>query len=171
MYVVHRLDREASGLVLFAKDAQTHRFLCGEFEKRRVQKIYLALVLGRVEREGNVKAPLRAFGSGRMGVAKGGKPCLTRFRVRERFSGATLLEIEPMTGRRHQIRVHLYSLGHPVLGDPLYGSKRPVGGSPRLMLHALELRLAFPEPMSLRAEPGRDFLEVLEAWRSGASPR
>lgn len=159
VWVVHRLDREASGVVVFAKTAFEHRRLCGLFEGRMIEKLYLALVQGRVERDGQVDRPLRAFGSGRMGVAEGGLPTLTRYRVLERLSGATLLEVRPVTGRRHQIRVHLHSIGHPILGDPRYGRPLPVAGASRLMLHALELALPAPEGrrLVLRAEPPPDF--------------
>ena len=139
-YVVHRLDLEASGVVVFAKDAATHRALCAAFETRKVHKIYLAWVLGAVDGDGRVAAPLAEFGSGRIGVREGGKPSRTVYRVLRRRGRDTLLEVEPETGRRHQIRVHLYSIGHPILGDSLYGKELPVGGEPRLMLHALRLR-------------------------------
>lgn len=165
MFVVHRLDRESSGLLVLAKDAATHRRLCLEFEGRRARKIYLALVLGRIDEGGEIDRPLGVFGSGRMGVRAGGKSALTRFRVREALAGATLLEVEPVTGRRHQIRVHLWALGHPILGDPLYGEDRPVGGAARLMLHALALSFASPDMPALRAEPGEDFLAALEGFR------
>ncbi|MFH1723123.1 MAG: RluA family pseudouridine synthase [Elusimicrobiota bacterium] len=166
-YVVHRIDRETSGLVLFAKDANSHRFLSKAFERRSVRKTYLALAQGAVERGGLVRAPIRAFGSGRVGVDRRGDPCETGYRVRDRLHGATLLAVEPKTGRRHQIRVHLYSIGHPVMGDPLYGRPRPVGGVPRLMLHALALEFESPSGrlLSLRAGPPSDFLEIIEDFR------
>lgn len=163
VFVVHRLDRDASGLAVFAKDAASHRSLCLAFEGRTVKKTYLAVVVGEVKEDGVVEAPLRPFGSGRMGVGQPGKASTTDYRVLRRLKGATLLEVQPRTGRRHQIRVHLYSIGHPILGDPLYGQERPVGGAPRLMLHALEL--AFSEGgfagLSLRAEPPEDFAKTL----------
>ena len=117
LFVVHRLDREASGLVLFAKDRESHRYLSGLFEARQVRKIYWAVVEGTVDKDGVIDRPVHAFGSGRMGVDDRGKPSETRFRVRERFPGATWLEVEPLTGRRHQIRVHLYFAGHPLPMD------------------------------------------------------
>lgn len=164
-FVVHRLDREASGLVLFAKDAETHRLLCGKFESREVHKTYLALVLGPIPEQGVIDQPIRAFGSGRMGIGPGGKASLTRYRVRERLKGAAWLEVEPVTGRRHQIRVHLYSAGHPIIGDPLYGAQRPVGGASRLMLHAYELSFSAGRDLELRAEPPEDFIEILSLFR------
>ena len=120
---MHRLDRDASGLVLFAKDAAAHRDLCLLFEGRRIGKLYQAWVQGQVACDGAVERPLREYGSGRSGVCPpgSGKPALTRYRVRSRSAQASLLEVAPETGRRPQIRVHLHSLGHPVLGDRLYG--------------------------------------------------
>lgn len=157
LFVVHRLDREASGLVVFAKDARTHRQLCGLFEARKVSKLYLAACLGELAGEGVIQAPIKEFGSGRMGVGAGGKRSITRYRLRRALKGASLLEVAPVTGRRHQIRVHLYSIGHPVLGDPLYGKERPVGGAARLLLHSLALDFGLPGIPELRAEPGPDF--------------
>lgn len=166
-FVVHRLDAETSGLVLFAKSAAAHRHLSLEFEGRRVAKTYWAAVQGRPPAEGQVDRPLRRFGSGRMGVSPGGKPALTRYRVLERFPGAALLEVAPLTGRQHQIRVHLYAVGHPVLGETRYGKDFPVGGIVRLMLHARALSLRGPDGklLNLAAEPPRDFQEVLEGLR------
>ncbi len=163
LYVVHRLDREASGVVVFAKTPEAHRRLCADFESRRARKTYLAAVEGAVADAGAVDKPLRAFGSGRMGVAETGKPSLTRYRPVERLKGATLLEVDLVTGRRHQIRAHLFSIGHPILGDPLYGLKRPVAGAPRLMLHHLALSLPGLPP--LRAEPPGDFVTILRTFR------
>jgi RluA family pseudouridine synthase len=171
IYIVHRLDRETSGVVLFAKNAEIHRFLNIQFENRKVQKVYLALVQGSLNPEkGEIREPLRAFGSGRVAVDPRGKPSVTRYRVRERFSQSTLLEAEPLSGRRHQIRVHLYSLGHPVLGDARYGEKRPVGKYPRLMLHAWQISFTDPR-LGLRrfsAEPPDDFLKALETERAAS---
>lgn len=169
LFVVHRLDRGASGLVLFARDRESHRTLSALFEGRRVRKTYWAVVEGEVEQQdGLVDRPIRAFGSGRMGVDGRGKPSETRFRVLERFSRAALLEVNPLTGRRHQIRVHLFALGHPILGETVYGSGFPVGGAPRLMLHAL--RLAFPwkgdDGFALSCPPSGDFMNFLEILRN-----
>lgn len=159
LYVVHRLDREASGLILFAKTPGAHARLCEQFEKRAARKTYLALVEGDVKAAGRIETPLREFGSGRVGVSEAGKAADTEYSVRAAGQGCTLLTVLPKTGRRHQIRVHLYSIGHPILGDPLYGAPRPVGGAPRLMLHALALGLAGLPP--LVCPPGPDFSDVL----------
>jgi RluA family pseudouridine synthase len=146
LYVVHRLDKETSGVILFAKSAAAHRFLNEQFSQRQVEKVYLALVHGRVpDQEGTIDAPLREFGSGRMGVDPArGRPATTRFRLAEQLPAHSLLEVRPLTGRRHQIRVHLYHLGHPIVGDTRYGDRAMQQGFPRLMLHAWRLRCQGP---------------------------
>ncbi len=167
-FIVHRLDRGTSGVIVFAKTAASHRRLSQAFEGREVGKRYLAVVEGHVPRAtGKIAEPLRTFGSGRVGVDPKGAESLTRYRRLERLPDADLLEVEPLTGRRHQIRVHCYAIGHPVLGDTRYGAARPVGGAPRLMLHAAELRLPVSdgEPLVVRADPPPDFEAVLEGLR------
>jgi tRNA pseudouridine32 synthase / 23S rRNA pseudouridine746 synthase len=136
--VVHRLDKEASGIILFAKNASMHQYLNIRFGERAVKKSYLALVFGELqEPSGNIKKRLREFGSGRMGVDDArGKESFTAFQVLKQLSGYTLLRLLPTTGRRHQLRVHLYSIGHPIVGDTRYGDKALQQGFPRLMLHA-----------------------------------
>jgi len=162
VYVVHRLDREASGLLVLAKDAATHRLLCAEFEGRRARKSYLAAVAGALTGEGTIDAPLKEFGSGRVAPAPDGKPSLTRWRVLRGLRGAALLEVRPETGRKHQIRAHLASIGHPILGDPRYGPPpRPIGGAARLLLHARTLRLEAGRVYELEAPPGADFEAAL----------
>lgn len=163
-FLVHRLDRETSGVIVFAKTGEAHRELSRQFEERQVTKRYLALVDGHVEgRSGEIGEPLREFGSGRVGVDPKGREAVTRWSLRERLADADLLEVQPITGRRHQIRVHCYAIGHPILGDTRYGDARPVGGAPRLMLHATELDLA--DGLRLAAEPPPDFVEVLATSR------
>ncbi|HRY30154.1 MAG TPA: RNA pseudouridine synthase, partial [Elusimicrobiota bacterium] len=160
-------DREASGLVLFAKDAEAHRDLSLQFEERRVKKIYLAVAEGRLEKNVTVDQPLRLFGSGRVGVDSRGKASTTVFHVKELFKNATFVEAEPLTGRRHQIRAHLYWLGHPLLGETRYGKDFPVGGTSGLMLHGHRLTFLGPDkkPLTLRAEPSDFFLRVLDGLR------
>ncbi len=167
-WIVHRLDRGTSGVIVFARTADAHRRLSQAFEAREVGKRYLAVVDGHLARPtGEVTEPLRTFGSGRVGVDPKGSEAVTRYRRLERLEGADLLEVEPLTGRRHQIRVHCYALGHPVLGDTRYGAVRPVGGAPRLMLHAVELRLPRPEgePLVIRADPPPEFQTILSNLR------
>jgi RluA family pseudouridine synthase len=144
-YVVHRLDKQVSGVILFAKNAETHRYLNTQFEQRKVQKTYLAVVHGTVEgKRGIIDKALRRFGSGRMGEDhERGKPCLTEFAVEKRFPGYTLVNVYPQTGRKHQIRAHFFSIGHAIVGDTLYGDKSLQKNFPRLMLHALNIRLSW----------------------------
>jgi|DewCreStandDraft_2_1066082.scaffolds.fasta_scaffold00081_43 RluA family pseudouridine synthase len=142
LYLVHRLDKDTSGVLLLATTPAAHRHLANLFRLRRVDKRYLAWVRGPVRPEaGTIDAPLRLFGSGRVAVDPRGRPARTDFRVLERRGDATLLELRPCTGRRHQLRAHLYHLGHPIVGDPLYGPRTP---APRLYLHAW--RLGWPDP-------------------------
>ncbi len=144
--IVHRLDQPTSGLVLFALDADTHRALSAAFEHRAVDKCYEALVHGAPDAEtGSIDLPLAADWPNRPRQQvdrERGKPSLTHWRVRARDAGESRLELQPVTGRSHQLRVHLAAIGHPVQGDRLYGpSDDP---APRLMLHARALRLVHP---------------------------
>jgi RluA family pseudouridine synthase len=177
LFVVHRLDKEVSGVLLFARNAQTHAWLNEQFSSRRVRKTYLALVEGSISGgEVSVDRALRLFGSGRMGVdAHHGKPALTSFRVLERFSGATLIHAFPVTGRRHQIRVHSYAIGHPILGDLRYGRAETQRRFPRLMLHAqsIAFRTAALNEVTVEAPVPPEFLRVMTSlrvsdhWRPG----
>ena len=155
IYVVHRLDKITSGVMVFARDAETHRALNIQFENHEAQKTYHAIVEGNPKWEEKVaKHPLRANVGHKhrtMVDDKRGKPSETRFRVIKRYqarteqgrSEAALVEAKPMTGRTHQIRVHAYALGHPLVEDVLYGS-RDRYGIPRPMLHAQTLSLIHP---------------------------
>jgi RluA family pseudouridine synthase len=166
LWVVHRLDKEVSGALVFARSADAHRELCKAFESRAVEKTYLALVHGVVKLDSDViDMPIREFGSGRMAVDPRGKPSRTGFRVLERGADCSLLEVELHTGRRHQIRVHLYAIEHPLVGDGRYGSQRV---DTRLMLHAWKLGLpalsaAAPLPPSFAEELRRRGLR----WAAG----
>ena len=161
---VHRLDKAVSGVILYACHANSHRFLNTVFEERRAKKTYLALVHGTVLQEcGVIIQPIREYGSGRMGVSPDGKPSTTAFRVRLRFGAFTLLEAEPRTGRHHQIRVHLYHLGHPIVGDDKYGDRAAQKGYARLMLHASGIELPLPsgQPLALHDCPSATFAAEL----------
>ena len=168
LFVVHRIDRDTSGVLLFARNAPAHRHLNEEFMRHRVRKSYLAVVHGRMPPQARVSLPIRQFGSGRMGVdRKRGKPSLTRFR-RVGFVGrCSEVVAQPVTGRRHQIRVHLYSLGYPVVGDRRYGDPALRGESLRLLLHArsLSVRLPSGRVARLNAPVPESFTEVVESLR------
>jgi tRNA pseudouridine32 synthase / 23S rRNA pseudouridine746 synthase len=170
VFVVHRIDRETSGLVLFALDAKTHAWLSQKFETREIKKTYLVMVQGVIETDGVIAQPIRQFGSGRMGAAPGGKPSMTEYHIIQKHPTWTELGVHPLTGRRHQIRVHLNFAGHPILGDPLYGIDRPIGGVPRLMLHAYQLDFAMPDrsAKTLIAPTGADWEGILSSLKAGA---
>lgn len=145
LFVVHRIDKDTSGVIIFAKDAASHRYMNTLFEKRLVEKQYKAVVLGVPQKDDTIDAPIFEFGSGRMGVSERGKPSQTKYHVEEKMNNSALLDVHPFTGRRHQIRVHLYSIGFPILGDRMYGSPRPVGCVERLMLHACRISFMHPD--------------------------
>ena len=144
--VVHRLDQATSGLMLFARGAAMQRALSMAFEARQVHKGYVAVVLGLVDGdEGQIDARLMADWPNRPRQiidAQRGKPALTHWRMIERGTDTTRLQLQPVTGRTHQLRVHLQSIGHPIVGDTLYAPEPRHGG--RLLLHATELQLAHP---------------------------
>ncbi len=145
--IVHRLDKDTSGLMVAAKNEAAHRRLQADLKARRFKKGYLALVEGRLSPpEGIIDAPVGRDPRRRtrMAVVSTGRPAVTRYRVREYLGGATLVEVWPETGRTHQIRVHFASLGHPLVGDRLYGRACPTLN--RHFLHAFYL--GFPHPRS-----------------------
>lgn len=165
LFVVHRLDKEVSGLLVFARTAAMHRNLSMAFEQRRVDKTYVALLQGVVSDDaGAIVAPIHQFGSGRMGVDPRGKPSETRFEVLARGPAHTLVAAHPLTGRRHQLRVHFYHRGHPIAGDPRYGDRASQAAISRLLLHARNLVLPLPNGGSLTLEslPGPSFDVVLD---------
>ncbi len=174
LYVVHRIDKETSGVIVFAKNEGIHRWLNRQFEGRTVAKTYLALCHGAfADDRGTIDLPLRQFGSGRVAVdPERGKPSMTEFEVCRRFSFFTFVAAYPRTGRRHQIRVHLYHLGHPIVGDPLYGDKARQQGFGRLMLHAWRLSVCLPSGRTLRLETPipESFARVLETVGASGLP-
>jgi 23S rRNA pseudouridine1911/1915/1917 synthase len=138
--IVHRLDKETSGVMVVAHSARAYESLVGQFKRKEVWKTYLGLVRGRISSpEGRISWAIgrHATDGKRISVrSRNPKDAETRFKVLETFRDSTLLEIRPMTGRTHQIRVHLAAAGHPVVGDKLYGRKKGAKEAPRLFLHA-----------------------------------
>jgi tRNA pseudouridine32 synthase/23S rRNA pseudouridine746 synthase len=156
--LVHRLDRDTSGVMVFAQTPHAQRNLSMQFEKRSTRKTYVARVEGHLQpKTGTVDLPLIVDWPNRprqMVCFETGKPALTDWRVMKYADGETRVKLMPKTGRSHQLRVHMQSLGHVILGDPLYASGR-AAEYPRMMLHSLELRLNHPESgrgMSFRAK-------------------
>lgn len=163
--VVHRLDADTSGVMVLAKTEEAYRSLVEQFQHREVKKEYLALVEGEVEPEkGVIEGPIGRdpYRPRWMGIVEGGKEAITEFEVLRRHRGKTLLLVRPQTGRTHQIRVHLSHIGHPVVGDPLYGR-----GEGKLMLHAWRLTFRHPRTgveVSFSAPPPPE----LERWLEGS---
>lgn len=172
--IVHRLDKDTSGLMVVAKDAPTHAALAEQMKEHRMVKRYLAMVEGHMPvLEGAVDAPIGRDPRYRqrmalVPVARGGREALTRFRVLRQAQGRTLLDVQLETGRTHQIRVHMAAIQHPVVGDPVYGRAQPPM-PPRQFLHAAHLEFAHPttgEWMAFDAPLPPDLASFLEKWES-----
>jgi 23S rRNA pseudouridine1911/1915/1917 synthase len=172
--IVHRLDKETSGLIVVAKNERAHRWLQEQFKSRQVEKIYLALVDGKPPTpSGRVEAPIGRSATHRklMAVVPPGKgrEAVSEYRTLESFPQHTLLEIHPLTGRTHQIRVHLAFLGCPVVGDRVYGKKKPTVDLDRHFLHAYKLKIILPGeklPRVFEAGLPEELQRVLEEVRS-----
>lgn len=147
--LVHRLDRDTSGVMVFALSTLAQRHLGLQFEKRQTKKTYVAQVWGRVgERTGTVDLPLIVDWPNRPLQKvdhENGKQAITDWRVQRYDEQSTRIRLFPKTGRSHQLRVHMREIGHPILGDPFYASGPALAGAPRLMLHAENLRFRHPE--------------------------
>lgn len=174
--LVHRLDKDTSGLLVVAKTDAAHFFLSRQFREHTIDRTYEAVVRGIVQHdEGEINEPVgRAFLNRKKVVVRpsGGKEAVTYFRVRKRFERATWLEIKPRTGRTHQIRVHLAHLGHPVLGDAFYGVKTV--GIDRQALHASEIGFVHPrskEKVHFKAPLPEDLKELILRLESQKSER
>jgi len=188
VHIVHRLDKDTTGVLLVAKDLGTARHLSTAFEERRVAKRYLAVVRGEMAMtEGEVDLPIAPSATrGRMRLRREkGRPAKSRYSVLERFRGYTLVEVQPLTGRQHQVRLHLASLGHPLAVDPLYGGADALYLSQikpgyrrkedrpepplmaRLTLHAsrIEAELADGVPLAVEAPLPADFERLLRCLR------
>lgn len=166
--IVHRLDKDTSGLLLVAKNDAAHLALSEALKNREMHKTYRAVVYGGFREEsGVIEKPIARHPNDRkrMAVVEGGRYARTEYSVSQRLRGATLLDVGLITGRTHQIRVHFASIGHPLLGDPIYGGKKPPITSPRLMLHAWRIEFTHPstgESMRFEAEEPAAFREMVK---------
>ena len=153
--IVHRLDKDTSGLLVVALDSRAHRHLVEQFQQRRVEKLYWGLALGELMRAGRIELPLGRDRRDRTRISPRSvklRAAVTLYRPLRRWPGLTLLELRLLTGRTHQIRVHLQQLGHPLAGDPIYGRSRArltpiqeLASSGGLLLHSARLGLRHPE--------------------------
>lgn len=166
--IVHRLDKDTSGLLIIAKNDKAHINMSNEIKNRKVKKVYIALVRGIVaENEATINMPIGRSNKDRkkMAVVKNGKEAITHFKVIKRFDKYTLLEVKIDTGRTHQIRVHLSEIGHPVVGDEIYSNGKNEFGVHGQLLHAKSLDFKHPitgKDMHLEAELPEEFKNVLK---------
>ena len=172
--IVHRIDRDTSGLIIAAKNDFAHQKLAAQLQDHTLARIYRCIVVGNLrEDDGTVDAPIGRHPVDRkkMAVVANGRPAVTHWRVLERFQGFAYVECRLETGRTHQIRVHMAHIGHPILGDTVYGNKKPVPGLQGQCLHAVGLRFLHPrtgEAVELHCELPEEFqtqLRKLEARR------
>ncbi len=171
--IVHRLDKDTSGLLLIAKSDKAHLQLSKQLKSREIKKDYAVIVHGRIsQNEGIIDQPIGRHPKDRKKMAvvsSNGRDAVTRFKVLERFKNNTYLECRIETGRTHQIRVHLSNMGYPIIGDSLYGSKKDDLAA-RQMLHAWKIQLAHPitfQPVKFEAQLPDDFQKTLILLRSG----
>ncbi len=189
VFIVHRLDKETSGIIVFAKNETAHRHLSIQFEKRQTDKSYLTLVDGQMyKEEGVIEKPIALHKNGkRMLVTRSGKPSVTEYKVLESFKRFTLVEAMIKTGRLHQIRIHFESIGYPLAIDAIYGKREGLYLSEvkgkrynlgkyeeekylmdRVILHAWKLGITHPrteEQVEFEAELPKDFSAVLKQLR------
>lgn len=170
--IVHRLDKQTSGVLIVAKTDQSYKSLVKQFKEREVEKIYLGIVHGNfAEKEGTIDMPIgrnRIHRKKMTVTAKGGKPSVTEFKVEKNLGEFSLLKINPKTGRTHQIRVHLSHIGHPILGDIKYGKQSEKLDVKRFMLHAKSLKLRHPRNKKIVkfiAPLPEDFKFILDSLR------
>lgn len=169
--IVHRLDKDTSGLMIVAKDDKTHELLSDMIKNREVDRHYLALVWGVVSHDrGRIEAPIGRDINDRQKYTVtdlNGKDSITNFSVLERFKEATLIECKLETGRTHQIRVHMNYIGHPIVNDPVYGKRKIINDFGQ-MLHSYSLKFVHPitkEILSFKQDPPSEFNKILDTFR------
>jgi len=181
--IVHRLDRDTSGVLLVARTHAALEALARQFRERTIEKRYVAVVRGNVARDsGTIDRPIGRHPRERKRMSvrsRRGRPSVTRWSVVERLRRATVVRLAPETGRTHQLRVHLAAIGHPIVGDPVYGARR--GGDPefpRQALHAEQITFEHPSTgarLTIRAPVPPDMQQLIETLRqpgrrTGESP-
>ena len=170
--IVHRIDKDTSGLLMVAKNDIAHQSLVNQLMNKTTNRLYVALVYGVIDNNlGRINAPIGRdkLDRKKMAVVEDGKEAITNFRVLERFDGYTLIECKLETGRTHQIRVHMKYIGHPLVGDPLYGPKKVIGTTGQF-LHAKLIGFNHPRTnkyMEFTSEIPDNFKEILEKLRKG----
>lgn len=170
--IVHRIDADTSGLLMVAKNNEAHEFLSKQLEEKKTHRKYIALVHGVITHDtGTIDAPIGRDEHDRkkMAVCEGGKHAVTHFKVLERYSSATLLELKLETGRTHQIRVHLNYIGHPIVNDPVYGRRKIIDDSGQC-LHAKELGFIHPKTkafLTFSVDPPKEFIKIVEIYKNG----
>ena len=174
--IVHRLDKDTSGLMVVAKTLEAQTDLVRQLQARTVRRVYLALAAGVIKKGGGVDAPIGRHPTQRIKMAvvtenRGGKPALTWYRILESFPYCTFIECSLETGRTHQIRVHMASINHPLVGDPVYGKTNPkLPEFPRQALHATRLGLVHPltgMKMQWEVPMPEDMRNLLDTLRYG----
>ncbi len=169
--IVHRIDRDTSGLIIAAKNDFAHVRLAAQLQDHTLARTYRCIVTGNLREDaGTVNAPIGRCPADRkkMAVVAGGRNAVTHWQVLERYPGAAYVECRLETGRTHQIRVHMAYIGHPILGDTVYGSKKPVPGLNGQCLHAVGLRFLHPRteaPVELTCPLPEEFQRQLEKYR------
>ena len=168
--IVHRIDKDTSGLLMVAKNDKAHLFLEEELKKHNIVRTYIALVNGVINHDtGKIDAPIGRCESDRKKMevtSKNSKEAITNFKVIERYKNVTLLELKLETGRTHQIRVHMKYIGHPVCNDPVYSSNKNIDNYGQL-LHAKEISFIHPstkERMTFTCEPDNKFYEIMKIY-------
>lgn len=165
VYVLDKLDKDISGLVLFAKNKKIYKYLNALSAEQKIVKKYYGVIEGRFDkRSGEIDKPVKRGGSGRMSVHFNGKPSISKYFTLRYLKGATLIELYPLTYTRHQLRVHLYYMNHPILGDKLYGDLSKQENYLRIMLHSALIEFELPDgaKMKFRKDPPKEFLDILE---------